>query len=65
MDAIFAARKGAGPELIADLILKAVAADDPQAAYTAGSLSGEFIGQRNKLDDDGFLRFMLERFKLV
>ena len=65
MDAIFADREGAGPELIADLILEAVAADAPPAAYTAGPLSGEFIGQRTQLDDDGFLQFMLERFKLV
>ena len=37
----------------------------PKAVYTAGPLSGEFLGQRTKLDDDGFLHFMLERFKLV
>jgi short-subunit dehydrogenase len=65
MDEIFAARTAAGPEMIADLILAAVRTETPQAAYTAGPLSGEFIGQRNRLDDDGFLQFMLERFKLV
>ncbi len=65
MDEIFAERKPAGPELIAALILKAVSADNPQAAYTAGPLSGEFIGKRTQLDDDGFLKFMLERFGLV
>jgi short-subunit dehydrogenase len=65
MDEIFAQREGVGPEMIADLILKAVRSDNPQAAYTAGPLSGEFIGRRAALDDDDFLQFMLERFKLA
>ncbi len=65
MDEIFAARQAAGPELIAALIIEAVTAKEPQAAYTAGPLSGEFIGRRKELDDDGFLAFMLERFKLI
>ncbi|MDJ0808568.1 MAG: SDR family oxidoreductase [Desulfobacterales bacterium] len=65
MDEIFAARQAAGPELIAELIIEAVTAKEPQAAYTAGPLSGEFIGRRKELDDDGFLAFMLERFKLI
>ncbi len=65
MDEIFAARKAVGPELIAALILEAVAAESPRADYTAGPLSGEFIGKRTQLDDDGFLNFMLERFRLV
>jgi NADP-dependent 3-hydroxy acid dehydrogenase YdfG len=65
LDEIFASRTPAGPELIADLILKAVQSERPRAAYTAGPLSGEFIGQRARLDDDAFLQFMLERFKLV
>ncbi|MDJ0722960.1 MAG: SDR family oxidoreductase [Desulfobacterales bacterium] len=65
MDKIFAARKRTGPELIATLILKAVAAENPQAAYTAGPLSGEFIGKRTQLDDDAFLQFMLDRFGLI
>ena len=45
--------------------MDAVTADHPQAAYTAGPLSGEFIGKRTQLDDDGFLNFMLERFRLI
>ena len=65
MDDIFATRTAADPKLIADLVLEAVAAENPRAAYTAGPLSGEFIGKRTQLDDDGFLDFMLKRFGLV
>ena len=65
MDEIFAERDSVGPEMIAALIMQAVTTKVPKAVYTAGPLSGEFLGQRTKLDDDGFLHFMLERFKLV
>ena len=65
MDDIFATCTAADPKLIADLVLEAVAAENPRAACTAGPLSGEFIGKRTQLDDDGFLDFMLKRFGLV
>jgi NADP-dependent 3-hydroxy acid dehydrogenase YdfG len=62
---MFENRSVADPELIADLILEAVLADTPKAAYAAGPLSKEFLGNRAKLDDDGFHRFMLEKFDLA
>jgi NADP-dependent 3-hydroxy acid dehydrogenase YdfG len=54
-----------GPELIADLILEAVLSDAPRAVYSAGPFSEEFLGKRAELDDDGFFRFMAERFDLA
>lgn len=54
-----------GPDLIADLILEAVVSDAPKAAYSAGPFSEEFLGKRANLDDDGFYRFMLEKFDLM
>ncbi|MGD2187900.1 MAG: SDR family oxidoreductase [Desulfobacterales bacterium] len=54
-----------GPELIADLILKAVLSDNPKAVYSAGPLGEDFLGKRANLDDDAFHRFMLEKFGLM
>ena len=53
------------PELIADLIVAAILADRPRTVYAGGSKSDLFLGKRAELDDDGFFRFMLERFKLT
>ncbi len=61
---IFADEPPSQPEVIAELIMKAVSADQPEAVYAAGSKSGEFLGKRAELDDDHFFRFMLERFNL-
>ena len=52
------------PDIIADLIVEAVFAQPPKSVYAAGSKSGLFLGKRAELDDDGFFRFMLERFNL-
>jgi hypothetical protein len=54
-----------GPELIADLILKAVLSDNPKAVYSAGPLSEDFLGKRANLNDDAFHSFMLEKFGLM
>ena len=54
-----------GPEIIADLIMEAVLSDSPKAVYSAGPLGEEFLGQRAKLDDDEFDRFLNERFGLA
>lgn len=61
---LFEKRTVAEPELIADLIMEAILADNPKAVYAAGPLSKEFLGNRAALDDDGFHRFMLEKFDL-
>jgi NAD(P)-dependent dehydrogenase (short-subunit alcohol dehydrogenase family) len=53
------------PELIANIILEAVLSDSPKAVYTAGPFSEEFLGQRAKLDDDAFYRFLVERTGLM
>ena len=62
---MFAGLSFPGPELIADLILKAVLSVDPKAVYSAGPLSEDFLGQRADLDDDTFHSFMLEKFGLM
>ena len=65
VDRIFTERSPSPPELIADLIVEAVLSEQPKAVYTAGTLSGEFLGKRADLDDDAFFGFMLERFGLA
>jgi short-subunit dehydrogenase len=62
---LFAGLSIPGPELIADLILKAVLSDGPKAVYRTGPLSEDFLGKRAGLDDDAFHRFMLEKFGLM
>jgi short-subunit dehydrogenase len=62
---MFAGLSLPGPELIADLIIKAVLSDDPKTVYSAGPLSEDFLGQRADLDDDTFHSFMLEKFGLM
>ena len=62
---MFAGLSIPGPELIADLILKAVLSDNPKAVYSAGPLSEDFLGQRADLDDDTFHRLMLKKFGLM
>jgi short-subunit dehydrogenase len=54
-----------GPDVIADLILKVVLSDTPKAAYAVGPLVDEFLGQRTRLDDDEFDRFLTEKFGLL
>ena len=53
-----------GPDLIANLIMEAVLSETPKLVYSAGPINDEFLGNRADLDDDGFHRFMLEKFGL-
>ncbi len=53
-----------GPELIANLIMEAVLSERPKVVYSAGPINDEFLGKRTALDDEGFHRFMLEKFGL-
>jgi short-subunit dehydrogenase len=53
-----------GPDLIADLILKAALSDSPKAVYSAGPLVEEILGQRARMDDDAFDQFMSEKVGL-
>ena len=53
-----------GPDLIANLILEAVLSETPKLVYSAGPINDEFLGNRADLDDEGFHRFMLEKFGL-
>ena len=50
-----------GPDLIADVIVKAVLSDSPKAVYFAGPFVKELFGERIRLDDDGFDQFMTEK----
>ncbi len=50
-----------GPDLIADIIVKAVLSDSPKAVYFAGPFVEEIFGQRIRMDDDGFDQFMTEK----
>ncbi|MBW1780186.1 MAG: SDR family oxidoreductase [Deltaproteobacteria bacterium] len=43
-----------GPELIARIIVEAVLSDSPKPVYHAGLFSEEFLGERRRLDDEGF-----------
>jgi short-subunit dehydrogenase len=54
-----------GPDLIADLILKAIFSNTPDVVYSAGPLSDEFLGKRETLDDRSFHNFLLEKFDLM
>jgi short-subunit dehydrogenase len=53
-----------GPDLIADIIIKAVLSDSPKAVYSAGPLVEEILGQRARMDDDAFYLFMSEKVGL-
>ena len=50
-----------GPEIIADLIMKAVLSDSPNAAYFAGPMVEEILRPRMRLDDNAFYQFMSEK----
>jgi len=50
-----------GPELIANLILEAVLSDFPKAVYAGGPFVKELLGERLRLDDDGFYELMMEK----
>ena len=50
-----------GPDLVADTIVKAVLSDAPKAVYCVGPIVDEFLGERSKLNDDEFDRFMSEK----
>ncbi|MCX8118792.1 MAG: SDR family oxidoreductase [Desulfobacterota bacterium] len=58
---LFANVKIPGPELIADLIVKAVLSDSPRAVYAAGPFVEELLGERFRRDDEGFFEFMMEK----
>ena len=49
-----------GPELIAEVIVKAVLSDSPKPVYTAGPLVDEIYRPRLELDDEGFDQFLTE-----
>jgi short-subunit dehydrogenase len=49
-----------GPELIAEVIVKAVLSDSPKPVYTAGPLVDEIYRPRLELDDEGFDQFLSE-----
>ncbi|MBM4351951.1 MAG: SDR family oxidoreductase [Deltaproteobacteria bacterium] len=50
-----------GPELIADLIVEAVLSDSPGAVYAKGPFVKELLGERLRLDDEGFYELMMEK----
>ncbi len=53
-----------GPDLVADIILKAIFSNAPEPVYSAGRVSDEFLGKREELDDKAFHDFMLDKFDL-
>lgn len=62
---LFAGLTVPGPELISDLILEAVMSDAPKAVYAAGPFTEEILGERTRLDDDAFDRFLTEKTGLA
>lgn len=61
MGRLFANVSIPGPEVIADLILKAILSVSPKAVYAAGPFVEELLGERMRQDDEGFFDFMMER----
>lgn len=61
MGRLFANVSIPGPEVIADLILKAILSDSPKAVYAAGPFVEELLGERMRQDDEGFFDFMMEK----
>lgn len=54
-----------GPELIAGLIMEAIASDSPKAVYAAGPFSDDLLGARLSMDDDSFDQFWSQRTGLA
>jgi len=50
-----------GPDIVADVILEAVLSDTPKPTYTAGPFGDDMLGQRMRLDDEAFDRFISEK----
>ncbi|MBN1102748.1 MAG: hypothetical protein JXL84_04950, partial [Deltaproteobacteria bacterium] len=46
-----------GPEVVAEVVLKAVLSDRPKPVYSAGFLSEELLAKRGSLDDEEFDRY--------
>jgi short-subunit dehydrogenase len=54
-----------GPEAVADAIEEALFSSSPKPFYAVGSMADEFLGQRARLDDEAFDRFMSEKTGLA
>jgi short-subunit dehydrogenase len=50
-----------GPDLIAGLIVDAALSASPKPVYQAGLFCDEFLGQRTRLDDEGFDQYLREK----
>lgn len=50
-----------GPELIANLVMKAILSDEPKISYTGGPFIDELLSKRFNLDEDAFYQFWSER----
>jgi len=50
---------------VAQVIIEAVTADAPRAAYAVGPFSDELLPLRARLDDDQWLEGMNQRFGLA
>lgn len=61
MGRLFANVNIPGPALIADLIVEAVLSESPKAVYAAGPFVEELLGERLRLDDEGFFDFLMEK----
>lgn len=61
MGRLFANVSIPGPELIARLIVEAVLSDSPKPVYAAGPFVKELLGERFRLDDEGFYEFLMEK----
>ena len=50
-----------GPELIANLIVEAVLSESPRTVYAAGPFVEELLGERLRLDEEGFYELLTEK----
>ena len=53
-----------GPEVIADLIIKAVLSDNPEPVYSEGPFTDTILESRFKLKDNEFHEYLLEKVDL-
>jgi len=61
MGKLFANVSIPGPELIANLIVEAVLSESPRTVYAAGPFVEELLGERLRLDEEGFYELLTEK----
>ena len=53
-----------GPEIVADTIVEAVLAENPKPVYAVGPFTEDLLGQRFKLDDEAYDKYLSDKMGL-